>query len=72
MTRTTDLRSTNEDVRLIAADQLAAMLDISTRTVWRLLSTGRMVQPIRIGGSVRWRLDEVREWIAKGCPDVTR
>lgn len=72
MTRTPDLRSTNEDVRLIAADQLADMLDVSTRTVWRLLSTGRMVQPIRIGGSVRWRLDDVRGWIAKGCPEVTR
>ncbi len=71
MTRTTDSRAATDDVRLIAADQLAAMLDVSTRTVWRLLSTGRIVQPIRIGGSVRWRLDEVREWIAKGCPEVT-
>lgn len=61
-----------DDVRLIAADELAAMLDVSTRTVWRLLSTGRLVQPIRIGGSVRWRLDEVRDWITKGCPIVTR
>jgi excisionase family DNA binding protein len=59
-------------VRLIAADEVAAMLDVSTRTVWRLLSTGRMVQPLRIGGSVRWRLDEVREWIKNGCPVVTR
>jgi excisionase family DNA binding protein len=72
MTRTTDSRTATDDVRLIAADQLAAMLDVSTRTVWRLLSTGRIVQPIRIGGSVRWRLDEVREWIAKGCPEATK
>lgn len=72
MTRTTDSRTATDDVRLIAADQLAAMLDVSTRTVWRLLSTGRIVQPIRIGGSVRWRLDEVREWIAKGCPEAIK
>jgi predicted DNA-binding transcriptional regulator AlpA len=72
MTRTTDSRTATDDVRLIAADQLAAMLDVSTRTVWRLLSTGRIVQPIRIGGSVRWRLDEVRDWIAKGCPEGTK
>lgn len=72
MTRTTDSRTATDDVRLIAADQLAAMLDVSTRTVWRLLSTGRIVQPIRLGGSVRWRLDEVREWIAKGCPEATK
>jgi excisionase family DNA binding protein len=72
MSRTTDSRTATDDVRLIAADQLAAMLDVSTRTVWRLLSTGRIVQPIRIGGSVRWRLDEVREWIAKGCPEAIK
>lgn len=72
MTRTTDSHTATDDVRLIAADQLAAMLDVSTRTVWRLLSTGRIVQPIRIGGSVRWRLDEVREWIAKGCPEAIK
>lgn len=68
----TSQASGSEDVRLIAADEVAAMLDVSTRTVWRLLSTGRMVQPLRIGGSVRWRLDEVREWIKNGCPVVTR
>lgn len=64
--------STTSEVRLIAADELAKMLDVSTRTVWRLLSTGKMVQPVRIGGSVRWRLDEVKEWINNGCPVVTR
>lgn len=68
----TSQASGSEDVRLIAADEVASMLDVSTRTVWRLLSTGRMVQPLRIGGSVRWRLDEVREWIKNGCPVVTR
>jgi len=61
-----------EDMRLIGAEELAQMLDVSTRTVWRLLSTGRLVQPVRLGGSVRWRLDEVREWIKNGCPVVTR
>lgn len=61
-----------DDVRLITADEVASILCVSTRTVWRLLSTGKMVQPIRLGGSVRWRLDEVREWINNGCPVVTR
>jgi excisionase family DNA binding protein len=71
MTRTNSIAAAQDDVRLIAADQLADMLDVSTRTVWRLLSAGRLIQPIRIGGSVRWRLNEVREWIAKGCPAVS-
>jgi excisionase family DNA binding protein len=67
-----ETRNLSEDVRLIAADELAELLNVSTRTVWRLLSTGRMVQPVRIGGSVRWRLNEVRDWISKGCPVVVR
>ena len=62
----------NQSVQLIAAEELAEMLDVSTRTVWRLLSTGKLVQPLRIGGSVRWRLDEVQEWINNGCPVVTK
>jgi excisionase family DNA binding protein len=70
---TTALREEpTDDIRLIGADELAALLNVSTRTVWRLLSTGRMVQPVRIGGSVRWRLNEVRDWISKGCPVVVR
>ncbi|QEG37724.1 helix-turn-helix transcriptional regulator [Bythopirellula goksoeyrii] len=61
-----------QSVQLIAAEELAEMLDVSTRTVWRLLSTGQLVQPLRIGGSVRWRIDEVQEWINNGCPVVTK
>lgn len=54
--------------RLISARELAAMLQVSTRTLWRWRSTGRVIQPVRIGGATRWRLDEVESWIAEGCP----
>lgn len=57
-----------EEVLLIPADQLAKLLQISTRTLWRLLSAGRLPEPVRIGGSVRWRLDQVKQWIESGCP----
>ncbi|WP_425395433.1 helix-turn-helix transcriptional regulator [Aeoliella sp.] len=67
-----ELISERQTVRLIAAEELAKMLDVSTRTIWRLLSTGKLVQPLRIGGSVRWRLDDVEEWINNGCPVVTK
>ncbi|MBA3312925.1 MAG: helix-turn-helix domain-containing protein [Planctomycetota bacterium] len=57
--------------RLIAVDELATILSTSERTVWRLLSAGRLVRPLRLGGrSVRWRLDEVSRWIDAGCPIV--
>jgi len=54
--------------RLIRATELAEMLSVSPRTINRMLSSGRLIPPIRLGGSVRWRLDEVERWIAEGCP----
>jgi predicted DNA-binding transcriptional regulator AlpA len=53
---------------LINAEELARIMDISERTLWRLLSGGKVPQPVRIGRNTRWRLAEVEEWIASGCP----
>ncbi len=58
-------------VTLICVEQVAALLNVSTRTVWRLLSAGRLPQPLRFGGNVRWRLDQLGEWIERGCPTTT-
>lgn len=59
--------NTTESI-LVTADDVAAMLKISTRTLWRLRSTGKLPQPIRLGGSVRWRASDIDAWIAAGCP----
>ena len=53
---------------LISASQLADLLSVSERTLYRLKSIGQLPAPIVLGGSVRWRLTEIREWIAQGCP----
>ena len=53
---------------LISAERVAKMMSISVRSLWRLLSAGRLVPPVRLGRCVRWRLAEVREWIDAGCP----
>lgn len=57
---------------LITAEELATMLSISTRTLWRLLSAGKVIAPLRLGGSTRWRLDEVHRWIEGGCQPPVR
>lgn len=54
--------------QLITVVILAGMLGISPRSVWRRLSCGEMIQPVRIGRSVRWRLRDVEIWVAAGCP----
>lgn len=56
---------------LIPVERLAEMLNLSTRTVWRMLAAGRIPEPVRIGGSVRWRLDLIRQWVDAGCPAPT-
>jgi excisionase family DNA binding protein len=60
--------STDTAPLLIRADEVARMMGVSERTLWRLLSAGKVPQPVRIGRSTRWRLAEVRGWIAGGCP----
>jgi prophage regulatory protein len=53
---------------LVDAAGVAAMLGIGDRTVRRLDVEGRLPMPVKIGGSVRWRLSELRDWIDAGCP----
>jgi len=54
---------------LINAEQLAQILNISQRTLWRLLSAKKLIPPVRIGGNTRWRINEVHQWIDDGCPE---
>jgi excisionase family DNA binding protein len=57
----------SSDPLLITAAELAKLLQVSTRTLWRLRSAGQLPEAVRLGGAVRWRLDEIKEWIADGC-----
>jgi len=53
---------------LLTAKQAAAICGKSLRT-WRTWdSAGWIPQPVRIGRSTLWRADELREWVAAGCP----
>lgn len=60
------------DTTLITAEQLAGTLQVSKRTLWRMRSAGQLPRPLRIGGVVRWRREEVAGWIAEGCPAVSQ
>lgn len=53
---------------LISAEDLAHLLGVSKRQVWRLRSRGDLIEPIKIGSTTRWPLDTVRAWITAGCP----
>jgi len=61
-------RNTREALA-VCARELAEMLDVSLRQVWRLNAAGKLPKPVRIGGSVRWNREEILEWFQAGCPD---
>ena len=60
--------STDAAPKLITAEELAKLMQVSERTLWRLLSGHKLPEPVRIGRNTRWRLEEVTEWIERGCP----
>ncbi len=53
---------------LIDTRETAKLLNLSERTIWEMNSSGKMPKAIRIGRAVRWSFDELKEWIAEGCP----
>jgi len=61
--KTTTLR----DAAAISAKELAKMLSLSPRTVWRLLSAGKLPKPVSIGGSKRFLMSDVSLFLECGC-----
>ena len=57
---------------LLPAAEAARLCGLALRTWRRFDSSGRVPMPVRIGRRVLWRSDELREWIASGCPSRSR
>jgi predicted DNA-binding transcriptional regulator AlpA len=53
---------------VVDARRLAAMLCAGIRTVRTWNAAGKLPAPVRIGGRVVWRVDEIRAWLAAGAP----
>jgi predicted DNA-binding transcriptional regulator AlpA len=79
MSEPTPLRFLNRQARrrrrrrvsILAVDakRLARMLCCGVRTIRSWDAAGRLPSPIRIGGRVVWRLDEIRAWLRAGAPN---
>lgn len=54
---------------VVDARRLAAMLCAGIRTVRTWDAAGKLPAPVRIGGRVVWRTDEIRAWLTAGAPD---
>ena len=53
---------------LVSANDLAKLLRLSLRSIRGMDRAGKLPKPLRVGGSVRWKLAEIRSWIDSGCP----
>lgn len=54
---------------VVDARRLGVLLCAGIRTVRAWDAAGKLPAPIRIGGRVVWRMDEIRAWLAAGAPD---
>lgn len=51
------------------AKGLSKLLGLGVRTIRTHDAAGKLPQPVKLGGRVVWRLDEVRAWLDAGAPD---
>lgn len=62
--------NTNQNTQFaINAKTFGQRLALSKRQIFRLNSCGRIPAPVKIGGSVRWRISDVELWLEWNCPD---
>lgn len=53
----------------VSAKQLATMLGLSLRTIRTMDAAGKLPRPVKLGArSVRWRVRDIDDWLAAGCP----
>ncbi len=54
---------------LLTVDDVARVLQVSTRSVRRLVDEGHCPPPVKVSRRlIRWEPKAVHEWIASGCP----
>jgi len=54
---------------LINMQEAAKFLKISSRTLFGMAKSGQVPQPVRLGHSVRWNVEELKAWVTAGCPE---
>lgn len=55
-------------MQLLRDSEVARRLGVSRRQIWKLAAGRQLPEPVRVGGSVRWRETDIVAWIQAGCP----
>jgi excisionase family DNA binding protein len=67
---TTNTLTKHSTALLLDVKAVAALLDCSPRTVYRLADWGKMPRPLKLGAMVRWKRADLEAWVAEGCRPV--
>jgi excisionase family DNA binding protein len=54
------------------ARDLAALLRLSVRQIWRLTDAGKIPKPFRFGRAVRWSRAVIDRWLESGAAPCSR
>lgn len=63
-------KNSKESALLVTAKELAEMLSVSPRHIWRMKASEKLPRVIEIGNCVRWKLVDISDWLAMGCPET--
>jgi excisionase family DNA binding protein len=55
---------------MIGLVEVAEHFNVSRRTILNWIERREFPGPIRVGRQLRWRVDELNEWIEAGCPAI--
>ena len=64
-----EMNEAKQNTQLLTAKAMAKMLSTSVRSIWRYRSAGRLPETVKIGGAIRWKQQDIEQWISMGCPD---
>lgn len=56
-------------MELVSIKEMCQLLGVSRTTLWAYEKSGKVPEPVRIGGRVKWRRADIEEWIKGRCPE---
>lgn len=59
-----------DEERLLDKHAVAELLGDSVRTIERKNEAQKLPRPVTTEGALKWRLSDIRRWIAAGCPSA--
>ena len=62
----------HDELAMLTVGQVAEVLQLSQRTVWRMATIGQLPPGIHVGRSVRWPKARIEQWIQEKAIEADR